>query len=63
MKKLYVVGAQGYTEEPIAAFDNFIEAYTLASRVWPNTTPEVVSSRVHAVPYYGSLEINEEDED
>lgn len=63
MQRLYVVGEQGYCAEPIAIFDNFIDAYTLASRVWPNTTPEVVSSRVHAVPYYGSLEINEEDED
>lgn len=63
MKKLYVVGEQGYTAEPIAIFDNFVDAYTLASRFWNNTTPEVVSSRVHVVPYYGSLPLVEDEED
>lgn len=63
MLKLYVVGEQGYTAEPIAVFSNFVDAYTLAQRVWPNTTPEVVSSRVHVVPYYGSLPLDEDEEE
>lgn len=62
MLNLFVVGAQGYTEEPIAIFDTWDDAFTLARRVWPNASGDVIAGRIHAVPYIVSPEVEDEEE-
>lgn len=62
MLNLFVVGAQGYTEEPIAVFDTWDDAFVLARRVWSNASGDVIASRIHAVPYYASPEAEDEEE-
>ena len=55
IESLFVVGAQGYTDEPIAVFDTWEDAYTIAKRVWPNADGKTISDRIHKVPYIESI--------
>jgi len=51
MQKMYVVGAQGYTDSPIAVFDERKDADEFARLVWPLASDSSIEDKIHEVVY------------